>query len=329
MKRSFVRKVVIIGGGSGLPVVLKALKKEHVDITAVVTVADDGGSSGLLRNYINVVPPGDIRNVMVVLSTLDPVYLKVFQYRFKSGDDFFAGHSIGNLIIAAMQEMDLNIFDAVQKLSKMMEVKGQIYPVANEPLVLHAKFADGSTLIGEAKITKAHKVIEKVWVEPQTDSTSKKAKAVPQVITAIAQADQIILGPGSLYTSILPNLTISDVALALKTTRADVVYISNIMTQKGETDNFSDGDHVEVINQHVGANVITHTIVNTTEVPEDYIDWQRWNEVSKQVRHDSNQLKKIGVIEIKADLLELRDNGAFHNGQGVVDQLMKILARKN
>lgn len=321
-----MKKVVIIGGGSGLPVVLRALCKERVDITAVVTVADDGGSSGVLRNYINVVPPGDIRNVMAVMSTLDENYINVFQYRFKSEDDFFAGHSIGNLIIAAMQEMNLNIFEAVQKLSKMMAIRGHIYPVANEPLELHAEFKDGTTVIGEAEITHAHKVIERVWVEPLVTSASKRARAVPQVVTAIVQADLVILGPGSLYTSILPNLTISDVALALRATNADIVYISNIMTQKGETDNFSDADHVKVLNKHLGMDLITHVIVNGTPVPEDYIDWQRWNEVSKQVRHDSSEFFELKAQEIRADLLELRDNGAFHNGELVVEELMKILA---
>lgn len=323
-----MKKVVIIGGGSGLPVVLRALRKQQVDITAVVTVADDGGSSGILRNYINVVPPGDIRNVMAVMSTLDENFINVFQYRFKSEDDFFAGHSIGNLIIAAMQEMNLNIFEAVQKLSKMMAIRGHVYPVANEPLELHAEFTDGTSLVGEAEITKAHKVIKKVWVEPLESSQNKIAQAVPQVITAIAQADQVILGPGSLYTSILPNLTIADVALALRATRADIVYISNIMTQKGETDNFSDADHVKVLNEHLGGDLITHVIVNGSQVPEDYIDWQRWNEVSQQVRHDSSEFTGIKAQEIRANLLELRDNGAFHNGELVVEELMKILAQK-
>lgn len=324
-----MKKVVIIGGGSGLPVVLRSLRNENVDITAVVTVADDGGSSGTLRNYINVVPPGDIRNVMAVMSTLDQNYINVFQYRFKSEDDFFAGHSIGNLIIAAMQEMNLNIFEAVQKLSKMMAIKGNVYPVANEPLELHALFKNGTTLVGEAEITKAHRQIEKVWVEPLENSVNRVAKAVPQVLTAINQADQIILGPGSLYTSILPNLTITDVRLALRNTSADIVYISNIMTQKGETDNFSDADHVKVLNRHLGMDLITHVIVNETVVPEDYIDWQKWNEVSKQVRHDSTEFKHLKAQEIRADLLSLRDNGAFHNGDLVVKELMKILATKS
>lgn len=322
------KKVVIIGGGSGLPVILRELRHENVDITAVVTVADDGGSSGALRNYINVVPPGDIRNVMAVMSELDEDFLRVFQYRFKSDDDFFSGHSIGNLIIAAMQEMDLNIFDAVQKLSKMMAIKGHVYPVANEPLELHARFTDGTTMVGEAEITKARKTIAKVWVTPQADSKNKVARAVPSVVTAIANADQIILGPGSLYTSILPNLTIAEVGLALRTTKADVVYISNIMTQKGETDNFSDADHARAIDEHVGAPVITHTIVNETPVPEEYIDWQRWSEVSKQVRHDSTEFEELHIQEIEADLLELRDNGAFHDGRRVVEELMKILHAK-
>ncbi len=186
-------RIVVIGGGTGLPVILKNLRNRNVDITAVVTVADDGGSSGILRNYINVVPPGDIRNVMVALSDMPELYLDLFQYRFKSSDQFFAGHALGNLIIAALSEMKGGIFDSVQILSKMLHVDGHIYPAANEPLELNAEFSDGTTLSGESEITAAGKLIKRVWVE--TNDDSHKPEAVSQVIDAIMNADQIVLGP--------------------------------------------------------------------------------------------------------------------------------------
>ncbi|MBY7146917.1 YvcK family protein, partial [Levilactobacillus brevis] len=239
-------KIVVIGGGTGLPVILRNLRDQNVDITAVVTVADDGGSSGIIRHYVNVVPPGDIRNVMVALAEIPDIYKELFQYRFETTDDFFAGHAIGNLIIAALSEMKGGIFDAVQELSQLMRVNGHIYPAANEPLELHAQFADGSTLSGESEITAAHKLIKRVWVE--TSNHHQQPQAVQPVIDAIMNADQIVLGPGSLFTSILPNLMIDSVGQAVKDSAGEVVYICNIMTQKGETESFADADHVRVLN---------------------------------------------------------------------------------
>ncbi|KZL41526.1 gluconeogenesis factor YvcK family protein [Secundilactobacillus collinoides] len=319
-------KIVVMGGGTGLPVILRNLKDQDVDITAVVTVADDGGSSGIIRNYVNVVPPGDIRNVMVALSALPKVDLDLFQYRFDSSDQFFAGHAIGNLVIAALSEMRNGIFGAVQELSSIMKVEGHIYPAANEPLELNAEFSDGSTLTGESEITAAHKLIKHVWVTP-SDKNGQKPQAVKEVIDAIMTADQIVLGPGSLFTSILPNLMISNVGDALRRTPAEVIYICNIMTQKGETEKFTDADHVRVLNEHLQQNVINTVLVNTQKVPDEYIDYQRWNEMSRQVNHDFKGLREQGCRVVSADFLELRDNGAFHNGELVVNELMNLLGQ--
>ncbi|MCT4487253.1 gluconeogenesis factor YvcK family protein [Levilactobacillus parabrevis] len=318
-------KIVVIGGGTGLPVILGNLRDRDVDITAVVTVADDGGSSGIIRHYVNVVPPGDIRNVMVALAEIPNIYKDLFQYRFETTDDFFAGHAIGNLIIAALSEMRGGIFDAVQELSQLMRVNGHIYPAANEPLELHAQFADGSTLSGESEITAAHKLIKRVWVE--TSDHHDQPHAVQQVIDAIMDADQIVLGPGSLFTSILPNLMIESVGKAVKESPAEVVYICNIMTQKGETENFTDADHVRVLNQHLNENFIDTVLVNTRKVPDQYIDYQRWDEMSQPVRHDFQGLRDQGCRVISTDFLELRDNGAFHNGQEVVHELLNLIGQ--
>lgn len=321
-------RVVVIGGGTGLPVVLDSLHKQNVDVTAVVTVADDGGSSGIIRNYINVVPPGDIRNVMASLSRLTPLELEIFQYRFDDTDSFFSGHAIGNLIIAALTEMKHGVFDAVQELSEMMRVDGHVYPVSNEPLVLHAEFSDGTQVAGEAEVTAAHKQIKRVWVTPQPDAHVEIATAMPAVIDAILGADLIVLGPGSLFTSILPNLMVSNVGEAILHTPAEVVYICNIMTQKGETDHFTDADHVRVLNNHLGKDFVDTVLVNTEVVPEDYMDWKRWNEVSTQVTTDSAALRAMHTKAVRANLLKLRDAGAFHDGTKVVAELMKLLADK-
>lgn len=318
-------KVVVIGGGTGLPVVLRGLRDQDVDVTAIVTVADDGGSSGILRNYINVVPPGDIRNVLVALSELPQHQLEVFQYRFKTEDQFFAGHAIGNLIISALAEMRGGIFDAVQELSKYMKINGHVYPVANEPLTLNAEFTDQTTKSGEAEITAAHKQIRRVWVTPSNDDDGHVARPAKEVLQAIKEADQIVLGPGSLFTSILPNLMIKEVGQAVCESQAEVVYICNIMTQKGETDNFTDADHVRVLNQHLGRNFIDTVLVNIQPVPQNYIDFQEWNEISQPVQHDFQGLREQGCRVISANFLRLKDNGAFHDRDRVVAELINRL----
>ncbi|MFL2019391.1 gluconeogenesis factor YvcK family protein [Weissella hellenica] len=319
-------KIVVIGGGSGQPVVLNGLKKYKNDLTAIITVADDGGSSGTLRDYLQMVPPGDIRNVMATLSQLPASLIDIFQYRFKPEDEMFAHHSLGNLIIAAMAEKEHDIFDGIQLLAKIMQVKGHVYPVANEPLVLHAAFTDGTYLAGEAEITAAHKVIDHIWVTPQTAPATHDVQAPKQVVNAILEADVVVLGPGSLFTSILPNLMVPNVAEALRATRAKTVYIANIMTQKGETDNFTDADHVRAINEHVSERIVDAVIMNTGKVPEDYIDWQRWNEISLQVDSDPESVKAQGADPVLGDLLALRDDGAFHDGDAVAQLIMQIVA---
>ena len=222
-------KVAVIGGGTGLPVILRGLKRIDADITAVVTVADDGGSSGAIRDYIDVVPPGDIRNCMVALSDADELLLDVFQYRFNTDDDFLAGHAIGNLLIAALKEMRGSLTESLDILSNYMKVQGQILPAATEPLVLHALFEDGTIAVGESKIARHRKKIQQVLVT--TMQGEPAIHATPHVVEAIEQADLIVLGPGSLYSSILPNLMIEEIGQAIKRTQAEVVYICNIMTQ--------------------------------------------------------------------------------------------------
>ena len=319
-------KIVMIGGGTGLPEILHGLRDKDVDVTAIVTVADDGGSSGILRDYVNVVPPGDIRNALVALSELSELELSIFQYRFNSTDQFLAGHAIGNLIISALAEMKGgDIFAAVQELSSLMKIKGHIYPVTDEPLTLNAEFTDGSTLSGESEITAAHKRIQRVWITPSNNENHHQAKAVKQVIDAIMDADQIVLGPGSLFTSILPNLMIENGGRAGCETKAEVVYICNIMTQKGETDKFSDADHVRVLNSHLKQNFIDTVLVNIQPVPKDYIDFQEWNEISQPVKHDFQGLRDMSCRVISSNFLRLRDNGAFHDRDKVVAELLNRL----
>lgn len=316
------KSMVVIGGGTGLPVILKHLKQYNVDLTAIITVADDGGSSGVIRDYVNIIPPGDIRNCMNALSDLPELYKEIFQYRFDSSDDFFSGHAIGNLVIAALAEMKGNIFDAVRLLSIMMQVKGKIYAAAEEPLTLYAQFEDGEIVKGESQIANHRKKIERVAVKPLDET--REAKASRDVIRSIREADIIVIGPGSLYTSILPNLMISDLGKAVVESEAEVVYICNIMTQLGETENFSDADHVKVLHKHLNHKFINTVLVNTEEVPEEYLDQQADEEYLFQVRHDFQALRDENCRVISADFLNVKEGGVYHDGEKVASEIMNL-----
>ncbi|QIL46719.1 YvcK family protein [Vagococcus coleopterorum] len=319
-------KIVIIGGGTGLPVILKALRNESADITAIVTVADDGGSSGSLREMIKVAPPGDLRNVLVSLSDMPKLYEDLFQYRFKKEDEFLADHSVGNLIIAALSEMRGSTYEAIQILSKIMHVEGHVYPVSEEPLTLHAKFKDGTLLSGESKIAKARKPIDHVFVT--NSENNELPKASRKVVNAIEEADMVILGPGSLYTSILPNLMIGEIGEAICRTAAEVIYVCNIMTQKGETEHFSDAEHIQVIHNHLGQEFVNTVIVNDQEVPSEYLNASDDADKLDQVTHDQVGLEEEGCSIISTDLIQLRDGGVYHDGEKVVDEIFKLLKVK-
>lgn len=316
------KKIVIIGGGTGIPVVLKELKNYDVDISAIVTVADDGGSSGIIRNYVDIVPPGDIRNCLVALSDLPELYLDIFQHRFDSEDAFLAGHAIGNLIITALTEMKGNIFDAIETLSKMMHLKGKVYAAANQPLVLHAVMEDGTIESGESKITQAGKKIKEVFITDKQNSL-QHVQASEKVIEQIKTADMIVFGPGSLFTSILPNLMIPNLRLAIENAEAHKIYICNIMTQLGETENFTDAQHIQVLHHHVGKNFIDTVLVNTQKIPDEIILQQKTYLLP--VKHDFNQLRAQGCRVISDNFLQLKGNGIYHNGEKVAKELINLL----
>ena len=316
-------RVVVVGGGTGLPVILKGLRNQGVDITAVVTVADDGGSSGEIRKSITMAPPGDLRNVLVSLSDMPKLYEDIFQYRFKQEDSFLANHALGNLIIAAISEMRGSTYDAVQLLAKMMHVDGHIYPSSEKPLVLHAVFQDGTTAVGESNIAKERKTIDHVFVTNQENE--EEPTAARKVVTAILEADMIVMGPGSLFTSILPNLMIHEIGQAIQASEAEKVYICNIMTQKGETEHFTDADHVRVMHRHLGHQFIDTVLVNIEKVPDGYMDFSVYDEYLIQVKHDFTGLREEGCRVVSTDFLELKNGGVFHDGEKVVSELLRLL----
>ena len=316
-------KIVVVGGGTGLPVILKSLRNQSADITAIVTVADDGGSSGEIRASMNTTPPGDLRNVLVALSDMPKLYADIFQYRFKKEDKYFANHAIGNLIIAAVSEMRGSTYEAIQLLAKMLHVEGHIYPSSERPLTLHAVFKDGTEVAGESNIALDRKTIDHVFVSNTNDN--EHPKAARKVVKAIEEADMIVLGPGSLFTSILPNLVIDEIGEAISRAKGEVVYICNIMTQKGETEHFTDADHIKVLHQHLKNKFIDTVLVNTEKVPEGYMDPNIYDEYLVQVEHDFQGLRNEGCRVISTDFLKLVDGGVFHDGDKVVDELFRIV----
>ncbi len=318
-------KITVIGGGTGLPVILSSLKNKDAEVTAIVTVADDGGSSGELRKMFNTVPPGDIRNVLVALSDIPEVQKNIFQYRFQSEDKSLNGHSLGNLIILATSEMHGSIYQAIQLLAKMMHIDGHIYPAAEEPLILHARYKDGTLGSGESKIARPDKTIDYVTVST-TDKENVLIKPGKKVISSIMEADMVVLGPGSLYTSILPTLMIPDVGKALMETEAQVLYISNIMTQMGETEGFTDADHVDVLCKHIGKDFLDTVLVNNADVPKEHVAKISNDEYLYQVKHNFKGLEERVPMIISNDFLNITEKGVYHDGDKVVEEILRAVS---
>lgn len=251
--------LVALGGGTGLSTILKGLKELPIDLTAIVTVTDDGGSSGRLRKELQILPPGDIRNCLVALSPSESLLSRLFQFRFEEGGEV-SGHSFGNLFIAAMTGVLGDFGTAVREASSILAIRGKVIPVTCDNVQLKAAFDDGTSVTGETAISSAKKTIRSVEVQP-TDPLPN-----PEALQAIDQARVIVLGPGSLYTSIIPNLLIPGIAERINRSSARVVYICNVMTQPGETDNFTAVDHVQALLQKTGLRKIDVAIVNARRV---------------------------------------------------------------
>ncbi|WP_141432992.1 YvcK family protein [Bacillus sp. 03113] len=310
-------RIVIIGGGTGMPVLLRGLKQHPADITAIVTVADDGGSSGRLRDNFDIPPPGDIRNVLAALSDVEPLVEQMFQHRFTNSNEL-SGHSLGNLILAAMTSITGNFVYAIQEMSKVLNVRGKVLPSANQSVVLHAEMEDGTIVSGESKIPYSGKKINKVFLTPEN------IKPLPESINAIRQADLIILGPGSLYTSILPNLLVPMIGEEVTRSRAKKVYICNLMTQAGETLDFKASDHVKALYHHMKDGFIDTILVNRENIPE-YIQERYSEELAKPVHMDIQNLYKLGLEVIQGEIVCLEDGVIRHNTREVANILYSLL----
>jgi len=262
-----VPRIVVMGGGTGLSVMLRGLKERPLDITAIVTVADDGGSSGILRNELQMPPPGDIRNVLTALADVEPLLSDMLNYRFASGSGL-AGHSLGNLILAAITDISGDFVTAVRELSRVFAVRGRVLPAAGQAVVLHAEMEDGTIVTGESKIPEVRGKIKRIFLEPE------EVEPLPEAVEAIREADAILIGPGSLYTSIIPNLLVPKLAEAvLENTSAIKIFICNVMTQPGETDDYTVSDHLQAVYNHVGKHLFDYVIVNDGEIPPQVQDF--------------------------------------------------------
>ena len=306
-------KVVTIGGGTGLSVLLRGLKKYPLEITAVVTVADDGGSSGKIRSDMNIPSPGDIRNVIAALSDVEPYLEKMFQYRFDSGE--VKGHPVGNLMIAAMTDIHGDFSTAVKVMSRILNVRGTVLPTTNDIATLNAVLSDGEIIRGESSITKAGGVIDHVYITPS------RVKPNEDVLKAMEEADYIIMGPGSLYTSIIPNLVISKVSEKIRESNAKKIYVCNVMTQHGETDNYTVSDHIVAINKHVEANIFDLVIANSREF-DDSILSKYHKEKQEPVKIDQEKIEELGIKLIKNNNVGIIDNNTIRHNADKVSELI-------
>ncbi|MGN0192624.1 MAG: uridine diphosphate-N-acetylglucosamine-binding protein YvcK [Candidatus Gastranaerophilaceae bacterium] len=280
-------KIVAIGGGTGLSTLLKGIKKITNNLTAIVTVGDDGGSSGRLREETGVLPPGDIRNCIAALADDEDLVTKLFQYRFKTGADL-KGHSFGNIFLTAMYEVTGDMYRAVIESSKVLSIRGTVLPATLDDMRLVALMEDNSVVKGESLIPQSGKKIKKLYTEPAC------CKPLPEAIEAIREAELIIMGPGSLYTSILPNLLIPELVDEIEKSKAKKIYICNVMTQPGETDGYSVSDHVKAILTHVDNKKIIDAVLVNTHLPQEVLERYK-AENSFPVEVDTDELKKLGI----------------------------------
>ena len=311
-------KVVAIGGGHGLSHLLLGLKEYTANLTAIVTVADSGGSSGRLRQEFNIVAPGDVRNCLVALADTPALMGELFQYRFEEGDGL-KGHNFGNLFLTAMVQITKGDFKkAVEESSKVLAIRGKVIPSTVQNVHLVAEYMDGSKTKGEAKIPKINAPIKRLSLTPQDVMPTDDA------LTAIALADIIVMGPGSLYTSILPNLIIKGVTEAIAASSAYKIYVCNVMTQPGETDGFSASDHVRVLLEHTDPKLIDACMINDAVVSNEEALNRYRNENAYPVAADNDRIKAMGIKVIATDLLSVTDY-VRHDSKKLTQTLIKLI----
>ncbi len=301
------KKTVILGGGTGLSTLLSGLKQFPLDITAVVSVCDDGKSTGRLREEFNMPAVGDIRRVLVSLSEVEPLVEKLVNYRFETTSDL-DGHTVGNLLLAAMNNITGNMSEGIEALSKVFNLKGSVLPLTEDNVVLMGKMKDGSVIEGEHNITQSQKQISRVYYK-------HRAHINPKVLKEIDEADLILLSMGSLYTSIIPNLLDREIIRALDKSKAKIMYVCNMMTQPGETDEYTVSDHVKAINQYLGKHKIDVVIANNGKISKHLIEKYSDLEQKDPVKLDYDKLEKLNLelIEDNFVMVEKESQYLRHN----------------
>lgn len=314
-------KIVAIGGGTGLSTMLRGLKAFSSNITAVVTVADDGGGSGMLRQELGMLPPGDIRNCILALADMEPILEQLLQYRFQDGS--LKGQSFGNLFLAAMDGISSNFEEAVRRVSDVLAVTGRVLPVTLDDITLNAELDDGGIICGESMIGRHsdfHKGrIKRVYLEPS------HAEPLKDVLDAISEADIIALGPGSLYTSIIPNLLVKGVCGAIKNSKALKAYVCNVMTQPSETEGYSAYDHIKALEEHSYVGMVECCIVNNSSIP-DRILKKYLNDGAEQVRIDRDKILNAGIKLIEGNYASLKNDLVRHDPQKLARAVIEYAA---
>lgn len=310
------KNIVVLGGGTGQSVLLRGLKRFPFNITAVVSVSDDGKSSGKIRQELNVPAVGDIRSVLISLSETEDVVEKMINYRFKSNGDL-DGHSLGNLLLAGLTDIYGNLSNAVLQISKILNLKGEVLPLTDDNVVLMGKMSDGSVIEGEHNITLSDKKIEKIYykVNPKVNKS---------VIKRIKDADAIILSMGSVYTSIIPHLLCKEIIKAIDSSKAKIMYVCNVMTQPGETDGFTASDHINLLNSYLGKRKIDTVITNSKKVSKKTQKIYETLEQKDLVKIDS---KNINIEHINKPLIKIENDKIRHDNMKLALEIMNILVK--
>ena len=299
------KKVVVLGGGTGMSNLLSGLKKYPLDITAIVSVCDDGKSTGILREEFNIPAVGDIRRVLVALSETEPLVMKLFNHRFNTTSDL-DGHTVGNLLLTASSEISGNLSDGIEALSKVLNLKGKVVPLTEDNVTLMAEMIDGSIIEGEHNITQSKGKIKKVYY---------KNDAIPtkEALNAIKEADLILFSMGSLFTSIIPNLLIKEVVEEIEKSSAKIMYVCNMMTQPGETEKFSVSDHVKKLNEYLNTRKVDIVLVNKGKIDEEMAKFYETQEQKDPVVFDKQELKKMDIKYIADDFTYITDNNLLRH----------------
>lgn len=312
------KRVVILGGGTGMSSLLRGLKEFPLDITAIVSVCDDGKSTGKIRKEFNTPALGDIRKVLASLSETEPLFEKMLNYRFQTKGSF-NGHTVGNLLLVAMSEITGSVSNGIESLSKILNLKGKVLPLTEESNnTLVARMTDGKIIEGEHKITEYPSPIEEVWFKDKTEVNK-------ETITAIENADLIVLSMGSLYTSVIPNLLCKEIKDAIDSSKAKILYVCNMMTQPGETDRYTVSDHVKVLDKYLGNKKISVVVANNGYISKTLAHRYYTLEQKDPVKLDRDELKKMKLKVIDDNFVSIEDGLLRHNAIKVSSQIFSYL----